>query len=774
VTGTVGPAAANQAFEAVYRRDSVAERLARWCLYATTLVPLLVVPQLFFPFVTARAVYFRLLVQVAIAALLYSVLARESSRYLRRDRILVAFAAFVGVNALSAALGAAPMRSMFGDYERMGGVWNWLHLLAYLVALRTFFSDANWRRFFDICLTVAVVVGGIAVLQESPYRLPSGIGGARTGATIGNPGLIAPYLLANIAIALLAATRGRRRRFYLGVAALLAVPLLLAANRSSVLGLLFGGSLGLITYYVFRREYSRRGIVLLAATTVFAFAIPLLAQLEWSRPVTRRVAVLSRLGSGVDSTRVIQWRAAIAGARERPLLGFGPENYHLVWSRHYQPEMYRFVGDERWDRAHNAYLDALSTTGLVGFAALIAIWVVLARETGRARHSPSLSPASVAVLLGFFAGYALYLFFWFFDLNSTMLWIALAAYAGFHARRQRLIEFGAPRARRWQTSVILALGALVFASSAYVHSLETLRTATALGRVGISGRAAEDRLRDFERVFDSPAPGTHHAYYLYGSLLRSLLPQFERIRRDPERRVQMDRAFRRAVEEIELERQKDPLNERILVQRARIALLGSIYYQNSLPYDYALQDLRAAVRLAPRNLQTYLILGNSLIIGGRAREALQVLEHAYRLSPELGQTRWYIATAYAQLGQYAAAAKWLLDAIDKRFAPDPATVLSVVEGLRALGDHDSAAALASRYVNWKFGPPHAWVLRPPLAGPSTADSLLIEVVAADRQGSAKVGDAALPALFASREPLQDFGRIDGGRTQPQRRVRGFR
>jgi O-antigen ligase len=760
-------------------RGRAAQRLARWSLYATSVVPLLVVPQLFFPFVTGRAVYFRLLVQVATAALLYSVLTRDSKRYLRRDWILIAFAAFVAVNALSAALGAAPMRSMFGDYERMGGVWNWLHLFAYLVVLRAFFNDSDWNRFFGLCLVVAVTVGGIAVLQETPYRLPSRIGGAKTGATIGNPGLLAPYLLANIAIALLAAvTWTRRRSLYIGASAFLSIPLVLSANRSATLGLLFGAAIGLGAYYVFRREYTRRGIVLIATATAFAFAVPLLARFQWSGPITGRVTLLTKLGSGVDSSRVIQWRAAVAGARERPVLGFGPENYHLVWSRHYQAEMYRFAGDERWDRAHNAYLDALSTTGVLGFAALIGVWIVLARETLRARRSLSLSAASAAVLLGFFAAYAVYLFFWFFDLNSSMLWVAIAAYVASQARKQRLIEFGPAHPRRWQTTVILGLGAVVFASSAYVHSVETIRVAAVLGRAGIPGRTAEGALRDFETVFDSPGPGTHHAYYLYGSLLRSLLPQFERIRRDPERSAQMDRAFRRVLEEIEHEREKDPLNERILVQRARIALLGSIFYQNSLPYDYALEDLRAAVRLAPRNLQTYLVLGNSLIVGGRARQALPVLDHARRLNPELGQTRWYIATAYAQLGDFAAAAEWLLGAIDKRFAPDAATVLRVVEGLSSTGDRETAAAVASRYVQWKFGPAHAWALKPPLETVSTSDSLIVVAVAehdvAPGNTRGALMRATAPMLFARRPALRDFGRIDVTDPRPHQRILEFR
>src|SRR5687768_9032981 len=136
--------------EASVTADIPVVRLGRWLLYATLLVPVVVFPGFLFPFVTIRAVYFRVLVEVASGILLFLVLRREVRSTLRGDAFFWALLAWTAANALAAVFGVAPLRSLFGDHERMGGVWFWMHLLAYYVALRTFLRPEDWRRFLTI------------------------------------------------------------------------------------------------------------------------------------------------------------------------------------------------------------------------------------------------------------------------------------------------------------------------------------------------------------------------------------------------------------------------------------------------------------------------------------------------------------------------------------------------------------------------------------------------------------------------------------------------
>ncbi|MGZ3808368.1 MAG: O-antigen ligase family protein, partial [Bacteriovorax sp.] len=79
--------------------------------------------------------------------------------------------------------------------------------------------------------------------------------------------------------------------------------------------------------------------------------------------------------SGSDSERVSQWKAAWAGFKERPLLGYGYLNFE-----HHSKEIKIRNNIERQDfngHAHNSELEILACTGIVGFlfyAAWISIW----------------------------------------------------------------------------------------------------------------------------------------------------------------------------------------------------------------------------------------------------------------------------------------------------------------------------------------------------------------------------------------------------------------
>jgi O-antigen ligase len=737
--------------------DRVA-RLARVPLFATALVPVVLLPGFFFPYVTTRAVYFRVLVELAVAALLYLVVRREVALHARRDLVFWALTAWITANAVAAAFGAAPMRSLFGDHERMGGVWFWVHLLAYYVALRTFFRSDDWWRLFRIAVGVAAAIAVLGLIRHWFDPFSFDIGRLRTGVTIGNSGLLAGYLLANVALSALLAARSSAagRLGYGAIALLLVVALVFSGNRSSTLALLGGGAVAYLAYAIWTG--SLRGWRALAVAGLFATAValPFLSETRWAQPLTSRVPALRRLASGVDSTRVIQWRAATEGIRARPLLGVGPENYQIVWSSFYHPEMYRFIGDTRWDRAHNAYLDAFATAGVLGFLSLLAVFLALlwcARRAARrsAGGDPATSrPGSVvpeAIALGFFVAYAFYLFFWFFDLNSAMLWIGLAAFVASRATDNPLLEIGAGREKRWQSSAVLGLGAIALVAVLYVHGFETLRMARNLDRARNPALAPAQVLNAYESVFASPAPPTQHVFLMYAGHLASFRPHFQRIKSDAVSAALFDRAFILAIEEFERQAVRDPYNERVSVQHARVLMLGAYYYDNMRLYESALRRLERAVELAPRRVPTRLSLGMAYLNIQRPREALVEFDTAYALYPPLGQTQAYIGLAYASLQENGAAVRWLKGAVAAGYALDRSTLARVASGVADSGEPALGGVLLRHYLTNKYGPASMWRLLP--AG--DAADYRLAILASDlfqRGGDAETAAALATAATA--------------------------
>ena len=129
---------------------------------------------------------------------------------------------------------------------------------------------------------------------------------------------------------------------------------------------------------------------------------------------------------GSDESRTMQWRAAIEGfeksssgrirARQpRSCMVGAPQSQHLS----HDTDVY--------DRTHNQYLELLATTGSLGALTFLGIWLAIGVTLVRAYRDDRLSASSLGILAALQVAYATYLFFWFVDLNSTMLWILFAA-----------------------------------------------------------------------------------------------------------------------------------------------------------------------------------------------------------------------------------------------------------------------------------------------------------------------------------------------------------
>ena len=68
------------------------------------------------------------------------------------------------------------------------------------------------------------------------------------------------------------------------------------------------------------------------------------------------------------------WNISWQGVKERPILGWGQDNFSFVFTKYYNPQMY---AQEPWfDRSHNVFLDWLVAAGVVGLIAYLYLFLV--------------------------------------------------------------------------------------------------------------------------------------------------------------------------------------------------------------------------------------------------------------------------------------------------------------------------------------------------------------------------------------------------------------
>ncbi len=602
-------------------------QLATVLLFAIGLLaPLVVVPGTFFPYVVPRNILFRVVVELAAVVLVARITVGGKRLDLRGEYVLWAVVAYLGAITLSAIFSPARSHSLFGDFERMGGVWAWLHLALFFLVLRT--VEARYLSWLlRAAALVSVCVSAHAIIERF-WGVAIGGAGAGGLSLIGNPGLFAGYLLLAIPLALyLRGASARYRWLYLAAAAVDLVALLATQNRSSVLGIVGGAFVSTLLVALVSDRTSRRWrpLATVAGITLLLIVLVTAARTVGHNPVSGGIpGVVNRLAltdfAGRDASRTHQWDAALAGFRDRPVLGYGPENHHLVWSAHFDPKAYE-LGADIFDRTHNAFLEVLATTGLVGMAAFLALWWAIGYSLYRALKLGALSPREFSLLAGANVAYAIYLVFWFVDLSAAMLWLLMAALVAARDKPAGIIRDGGPAVsgQRAIGAVILAVTGLVLAFILQRHAYAPIRTSVALAALDSYEGDQDGAFRAARIVSTSTAPQTSHMGPVLGEFLASLEKRgdLEAPSSDSARRQDIDQTFAAAIAAFDAELRRDPLNDRLHTSAAGVLLEASRFYDSPAYGARAMSLLNKAIELSPRRT-----------------EQRQLLETVYRKSPQ--------------------------------------------------------------------------------------------------------------------------------------------
>ena len=747
-------------------------------LIATTLVPLIFGSGFFFPYVVPRNLYFRALVEIGTAMLVLALSSGRKRLDLRGEPIFWALVAFLAAATLSAFFSPARMHSFFGDFERMGGVWAWLNLVLFFLLLRTL-RDSDWPWILNSALAVSLVVGVPTILQHADItalaRATNAIPFASV-ATIGNSGLLAAYLLLNVAIAgYLASTSVRFRLAYLAAGAINLLALIYAENRSTVLGVLVGAVIGAVIFETINTRSRKKWI---APLLTAGLAIGVLGAVAWVRTfptstLTQRLpAVVQRLaetGPSGDASRTMQWRAAIEGFKDRPLLGYGPENHNLVWSAHFDPDIAR-TETEIFDRTHNQFLEVLATTGILGTVAFLAIWLAIGTTLVRAFRAGRISPSSAAVLWGLQIAYAIYLTFWFVDLNSTMLWIMIAALIASRGTVGPVVLEASgtdPHPARARPVMALA-AAVVLVAALYTEGYTPLLADRALARVDSPEGTVADGLYDLEFLSRSGAHQTSHTPMVMAQYVSSLGPEFGRIRRDSSERKIVERAFNETLAAFAVEIHRDTLNDRLYSHEAGLLMEAARFYRSPSYRQQAIDAFHKAIELSPRRIEQRLGLANVYMTGHDYERAVVVLTDAVKTDPELGEPRYRLAQAYIGAGKGDSALAMLQTSLRLRYVGAPATYLAMGKRLEFSGRSGAAAALYSDYLEAKYTEA-VWdrtetIDRPiPATDIAVAAHLPLLYMRAKESELAVKSAAALSVFDPSRTPIVDRFVSDLGR-----------
>ena len=394
----------------------------RILLICTLLMPLIVTTSTYFPFVVGKAIFSRILIEFAIILWVPVVILSKDFRP-RKSPVFIALSIYILIATISSIFGVSLNVSFWSTYERMQGLIDLTHWLAFSIMITSVFRTANdwiWALSFNLGVSILVSIIGLGQYFgiESLMSIVGIISqSTRIESSLGNATYVGAYCTINILIsgALMCwalgnnkvksssfKTRGGRQTgnrrkntginqrysnfkksfsywilFYIAAIAVNTYTLALSGTRGALLGLGVA-SIYICVYYTFAGKYRPLRPICLSILIFMLIVVGVFLGFKEQSIVKKdsQTNPIAQFNLNDESliSRWHTWQAGILGAKERPILGWGPENFIIAWGKYFD---HTTGVTERFDQAHNKLVEEATTKGVLGLLSYLSIWAIM-------------------------------------------------------------------------------------------------------------------------------------------------------------------------------------------------------------------------------------------------------------------------------------------------------------------------------------------------------------------------------------------------------------
>jgi len=656
--------------------SSIFLRIIRWGTYLILFTPLILSGKYFFPFVGPKSLYFMALAQIIFFAWLLLIISNPKYRP-RLNALSIALVLFLLVFILSAFLGEDFSRSFWSKYERMTGVLMWFHLFAFFLVISTTFRKwADWSKIFSVSIFAAILISIISLFAKAGVDL-TGLGAAsRGGATIGNSSFMGTYLLFNIFLALYLITRGRQSRtkgedeataslplksagglrIYLGISLpIMLLAVYLSGAKAATYSVVAGLVLLFLLYLIFacqKRYLNILGKVGLAGIVI----VSLISAFYLFQPDN---IIHNWFVEKATYARLVVWQGSWQGFLERPVLGWGPENFELVFTRHFHPCLFlRECGGEIWfDRAHNIVLDTLVANGILGllayFGIFLSVFYVLWRRYFLKNSIDFWTAGIFSVTL---IAYSIQNLTVFDMINSYLMFFLVLGFVGglTGSGPGKDLKPGVNSVKKGILAVILIF--FIFSFFKFVVQ-PTKANRSVIDTIRV--QSPDKRALLGEKTLKTSPLGKYQIREMFADRAISF-SQSEEAKSLPAEEFKTELDF--LSQELEESRRESPLDFRAYLKLGRIYNLYSRIDPEKLPL--AEEVLKKAIELSPTNQQGYWELAQTRAFQGNFQEALVLAEKTVELEPRVFNSHLIVIQVAKMIGDNDLIAEKIKEAIE--------------------------------------------------------------------------------------------------------------
>lgn len=365
-------------------------RLFFWGVCLILFLPIIILPPSFQPADWSRTILLRIIITFLASFLLYKILYKKDLSFSVpnwKNPVYFPFLILAGffITLILATIFSQDIRfSIFGSPARAGGTLNLLFFFVFAVFLAIFINEENWKKLFNFLFITGILACLLAVVQYFNLlkNLFISYEGGATPSFLGNSTFLAIYLLFLVFLSFTLFIQEKvknRKIYYAALFFLFTFTILITSSRATYLGLLTG-------FFFFFFFYPKKFKTLkIAAASLVIFAIVIVVFFNVFPQIAEKnnllkIAVdrlsVKKVAKDLLGTRLSAWEVTFKAIKEKPILGWGPENFYIGFERYYDPNI-SDIKNMWWDRPHNILLDIAANSGIISLALYCLFWLVL-------------------------------------------------------------------------------------------------------------------------------------------------------------------------------------------------------------------------------------------------------------------------------------------------------------------------------------------------------------------------------------------------------------
>lgn len=619
------------------------------------LVPLIFYKKSPYPFVTPKVVFFLIIVELMF--ILWITLLFISKAYRPRfTPLLVILIIFTSILCITSLTGVDTVKSLWGVIDRKVGVVTYIHLFALFLILTSLYEKIRWRSLSYSVVATSFLISLVAILQHFgivSLLIPSPPTITQVTGTFSNAPFLAAYLNLTIFVGLwLFFTEERHiRKFWLLTGILLGViALFFTEVRASIIGFWVGLMILFVYLSFFSRDTLPKTRITRVSARLVCLVILFLTVIFFSTPqaeIWKNIPGPNRLVSESSQKNFLirynGWQTAWAGFMERPLVGWGWDNFDVVYRKFSQPNQYQYSSPSFaiGDKPFNVLLEYLVSGGLLGLLSYLGIFIAFFYELWRTKggHKPFLITLIAAYFIQNLA---------IFDTIATLpfFFLVLALVDALYKKQTCQATDEAPTCivhGKTYAYLIASTLALCMLALTYRINVTTLKAEhyQFLSDESLAVNYIE-RFSFWEKALETNTPYHRELQYRYvetARVISSDLPFEERLK-----------VLHKAAQTMETLTKKYPEKYDFILMLADT--YNSIaFYEDRLYAKKAENILKQATALAPFSPDAYIILGKTRLLMGDEEGAIAALEKAHELDTKLSDPRVILAIFYFQVNE---------------------------------------------------------------------------------------------------------------------------